>query len=690
MKKRLLSLILALVLLLSVVPAVSAEEEYQLTYERCTDAIAPYIRITGYTGTLPEKLVIPEMIEDTPVMAFTEDCFRDAPIKELVLPKTLQAVAGGFAGNQTLESVTISEGPESIYIETFANCPNLKAVEIPSTVTVIEERAFCNSGLESITLPEGLYTVFDEAFSGCDRLEKAVFPSTLDQLGERIFGEKAPSHLTVYGYMDTPICSYCLKANIPFVDLATGGMGDDIYEKVVDGVRYRVNSAGKVASIIGCDPDKLADILVLPETVDGCSVTKLNSLGLSGIRCSGLILPDTLTCIESRGITADKSGRHVFLCMPNNEVNLASEFIGLYTVSYCFLPENFSLAEGCNFINAGCVGYEKHRVYMDMYQHLVTIDGTPEENLMLTPSGVYRLDNDKEYTLIFLVDGCAVPDEINGIPVTRVAASCEIDDEHVILGENVRVVEDGAIVAWEWFNAEYIYVPACIEYLPADYFPTYSPCTLYGYGGTYAETYAKEHGLIFAAIDKTPFADVEENAWYFPYVRDVYWAGLMNGTSATTFEPNGTTTRAMVVQVLYNLAGDGQEFGQYQVFNDVKYGDWYYNAIIWAYACGISTGTTETTFSPNDPVTREQLAAFLYRFTTLCGIDCKTDGDLSKFADHNQISGYARDAISWAVGAGIINGKSPTTVDPRAYATRAEIAAMLCRLLDYIEANLPA
>ncbi|MBQ6430967.1 MAG: S-layer homology domain-containing protein [Oscillospiraceae bacterium] len=463
----------------------------------------------------------------------------------------------------------------------------------------------------------------------------------------------------------------------------------EIYEKTVDCVIYQIDPNAKTATVIGCIPEKLPDILELPETVDGCSVTKIAAGGLSPLHSHGLILPDTLTCIEENAIDTDESNADLFICMPDNEVTIASGYIQNFYVNYCFLPESFQLSAECLYpaeiIFSSCVGYEKHKVYMGEYQHLVTVDGIMDERLMLSRSGVYRLD-DGEYTMILLSDGYPVPDAIAGIPVTRVAASCEIDDIYIVLGENVRVVEDGAFVAWAWFNADYIYVPACIEYLPADYYPTYSPCTMYGTSGGYAEQYAKEHGLLFEDPEKTPFTDVPETAWFFPYVHDVYWYGLMNGTSATTFEPNATTTRAMVVQVLYNLAGE--DIGYYNVFTDVKQNDWFSKAVIWAYAAGVSTGTSETTFSPNDSVTREQLAAFLYRFTTLCGFDCKERGDLSKFTDKNQISSYATDAIAWAVGVGIINGTSPTTVAPKNNATRAEIAAMLCRLLDYVYSSV--
>ena len=137
----------------------------------------------------------------------------------------------------------------------------------------------------------------------------------------------------------------------------------------------------------------------------------------------------------------------------------------------------------------------------------------------------------------------------------------------------------------------------------------------------------------------------------------------------------------MVVQVLYNMSGGGEH--GFKVFQDVNESDWFFDAVCWARIHGVCNGTSETTFSPNDPVTREQLAAFLYRYAKLCGLECKPTGDLSAYKDRNQISSYAYDAISWAVGVGIINGTSATTIEPQSYATRAEIATMICRLLDF-------
>ena len=322
------------------------------------------------------------------------------------------------------------------------------------------------------------------------------------------------------------------------------------------------------------------------------------------------------------------------------------------------------------------------------------MDAHADSQHYLTNGGVLRQDNN-ELTAIYLVniydtsvrsDVFAMGSAVNGMPITKVEGTCTTYRPCIVLGDYVRVVEDGAFTEGKGKPISEIYAPACLERLPENLPVQPGVTTIYGTTGTYAEQYAKQHGLKFLDMEKTPFVDVPENEWYFPYVHDVYWLGLMNGTSETTFEPQATTTRAMVVQVLYNMSGRPSGY-VLKAFDDVAEGQWYYDAVNWAKAVGVCNGTSETEFSPNDPVTREQLAAFLYRYTVLCGYTCIASGNLSGFSDSNRISDYAREPIQWAVGAGIINGTSATTLEPLSNATRAEIATMLCRLVDFFNNN---
>ena len=174
-----------------------------------------------------------------------------------------------------------------------------------------------------------------------------------------------------------------------------------------------------------------------------------------------------------------------------------------------------------------------------------------------------------------------------------------------------------------------------------------------------------------------PFADVPDGQWYSPYVAYVYENDLMSGTSETTFSPNATMTRAMVVTVLHRLAGK-PIYGEIDKFTDVPYGTWYTGAVFWAVGSGITSGTSETTFSPNDKVTREQLVTFLYRYAEYLFVDITTT-ELGEYADLNDVAEYARTPFGWAVANGIVSGTDETHLSPKNYATRAQCAAVLAR-----------
>ncbi|HCS34078.1 MAG TPA: hypothetical protein DIW49_04705 [Clostridiales bacterium] len=467
------------------------------------------------------------------------------------------------------------------------------------------------------------------------------------------------------------------------------------HEVVIDGVVYWVYPEEGYAEIRNTVKGSLPQVLEIPQYVNGYPVTSLYTFGLVDLEgVVGVILPDTMTFIDDISIAGFDL---VFVSLPNNEVNIEKNFVGAHALDYYYLPQNFSLSPECSaygsklFASHTCVGYEKHRAFA---RDLIPMDAHPDSQYVPANSGVFRVDGN-ELTAIYLVSlrdpsfngNLFVMDSaVNGMPITKVEGTCKNYNTSLVLGDYVRVVEDGAFTE-EWGQIiNDLYTPACLERLPANLPVKSGITTVYGTTGTYAEQYAKENGLEFLDMAKTPFVDVPENEWYFPYVHDVYWLGLMNGTSETTFEPLATTSRAMVVQVLYNMSDRPRVYAQ-KAFDDVVEGQWYYDAVNWAKAVGVCNGTSETEFSPNDPVTREQLAAFLYRYAVLCGYTCIASGDLSGFSDRNRISDYAREPIQWAVGAGIINGTSPTTLEPRSNATRAEIATMLCRLVDFLTNN---
>ena len=179
-----------------------------------------------------------------------------------------------------------------------------------------------------------------------------------------------------------------------------------------------------------------------------------------------------------------------------------------------------------------------------------------------------------------------------------------------------------------------------------------------------------------------PFGDIASSAWYAEAVRYVYENGMMNGTSANTFSPNATTNRAMIVTILHRL--ENEPAASASGFTDVAAGSYYADAVAWAAANGVINGVSETSFAPNAPVTREQLAAILYRYAQLKGYDVTASGSLNGYADASQTSSYAVAAMQWANAEGLISGISSTVLDPQGSATRAQVATILMRFCENI------
>lgn len=184
-----------------------------------------------------------------------------------------------------------------------------------------------------------------------------------------------------------------------------------------------------------------------------------------------------------------------------------------------------------------------------------------------------------------------------------------------------------------------------------------------------------------APVGEEPFTDVDEGDWYYDAVQYVYEKGLMNGTAADEFAPNATTTRAMVVTILYRLEGEPSGGGE-TPFTDLKAGQYYLDAVAWANANGIVNGTTATTFDPDGAITRQQMAAILYRYAAYKGYDVNVSADLSSYPDAGAIQTYAQDAMAWANGSELILGFEDHTLQPVGNSTRAQVATLLMRFCE--------
>lgn len=189
---------------------------------------------------------------------------------------------------------------------------------------------------------------------------------------------------------------------------------------------------------------------------------------------------------------------------------------------------------------------------------------------------------------------------------------------------------------------------------------------------------AAAYGQTANRIHTISYNDVTAGDWFTPDVIYVTLTGLMNGTG-DGFSPNNNINRAQLVTVLYRMAGQPEVTGE-NPFTDVPDGQWYTDAVLWAAENNITDGTSETTFSPNNPLTREQMATFLYRFANFeAGEPIEVTGDLSGYTDADLVADYAVDAMTWAVGEGVISGIGNNTLAPDNTASRAQMATVLTR-----------
>lgn len=178
------------------------------------------------------------------------------------------------------------------------------------------------------------------------------------------------------------------------------------------------------------------------------------------------------------------------------------------------------------------------------------------------------------------------------------------------------------------------------------------------------------------------FTDVPRYEWYYEAVSYVASEGLMNGVSTTQFNPNGTASRAQIVTILWRLAGEPSALTG--AFTDVPAGQYYSTAVAWASRQGIVTGVGNNRFEPNSNITREQLAVILYRYAQDAGYTTSASANITGYYDYARVNSYARTAMSWAVGAGLITGTSTTTLSPQDTATRAQVATILMRFCENI------
>ena len=189
-----------------------------------------------------------------------------------------------------------------------------------------------------------------------------------------------------------------------------------------------------------------------------------------------------------------------------------------------------------------------------------------------------------------------------------------------------------------------------------------------------------------APEDKDGFTDIDSDDWYADAVAYVLENGIMNGVDADKFQPEATLTRGMFATILHRVEETPAVDGEIS-FSDILDGEWYADAVAWANANGIVKGISETEFAPNNNITREQIATIIYRYCQFKGIDVTTgEVILANYDDFGAVSDYAVEAIKYAVGSGLMKGRTDRTLNPRENVTRAEAATLIMRFVEMISA----
>lgn len=254
-----------------------------------------------------------------------------------------------------------------------------------------------------------------------------------------------------------------------------------------------------------------------------------------------------------------------------------------------------------------------------------------------------------------------------GWKITKVGNDSVSDPERISIWDKV---EENLELTAVWEKGTFTVAP---EEPPVDYEEPTAP---------------EEMPEVEIGMDRLPFTDVAENIWYRDAVSYVYRNGYMNGTTATTFDPNGSMTRGMLVTVLYRIDGSEPVSNQEKACFDDIAGAYYTDAVAWAYSNDIVKGVTATTFAPNRVVTRQEAITIFYRYcvdSTMARAESGTA--LKGFADLGQVSGYATDAFNWAVATGLVVGSvsgGKTYLNPTNSLTRAQAAALLQRCVEDI------
>ena len=607
-----------------------------------------YLTFDKKTGTVTNcdpsvtKANIPHTIKGATVTCIGNGAFGWCKsLTGVTIPDSVTSIGGSaFYGCTSLTSVTIPDSVTSIGGSAFGNCKSLTNMTIPDSVTLIGNGAFlgCTS-LTSVTIPDSVTSIGERAFSECTSLTSVTIPDSVTSIGDGAFlgctsltSVTIPDSVTSIGERAFSECTSLTSVTIP-----------DSVTSIGDGAFASCTSLTGIWVAEG-NNDYSSD----------ASGVLFNKDKITLVQCPGTFreytIPDSVTSI----------GEQAFMgCSSLTSVTIPDSVTSIHWGAFYDCTSLTSVTIPDSVTSIGAWAFRDCTSLTDVYYagseaqwKAISISSNGNDDLLTANIHYNYVSHTHSYKDVVTAPTCTEKG------YTTHTCSC---------GDSYR---DGytAALGHAWDSGKVTKQPTETETGVKTF-----TCTRCG------ET--KMESIPVVSVDVTQmFTDVTKN-WAYPGIQYCVTHGIMGGMGDGTFAPTGTTTRAQIVQILYNLEGTPAVSGT-TPFTDLT-ANWYKPAILWAYQNNVVAGTSPTTFDPDRPVTREQIAVILtqYMFHVLKMERTWTPADLSTFPDGAQVSGWAKEAMQDAVALGLINGTKASDglvyLDPQGSAARQQVATIL-------------
>ena len=659
-----------------------------------------------------------------------------ASLTNTTLPAAITAVPGKcFADCTKLLNVKYAGTVTAIGDLAFESCKALTAAPIPETVTTIDKAAFTGcTALTDVTIPAGVTAIPEDCFRGCTALADMKLPGTVTSVGLNAFtGCTALKDVRCYGaapavepgnseahsfepaivtihYNPDPVYGWTLDADGKWQGYTVSSKGACLhtgYGTTENTVPATCGEAGRVDTICS-NCGEVVSTKEIPatgaHTWDNGTVTTEPTETTPGVR--------TFTCAvcgATRTETIPATGEHTFVFTKNVAPTCTADGYDLYTCRDCGATEkrNSKPALGHKWDNGTVTteptettpGVRTFTCAVCRATRTETIPATGEHTFVFTKNVAPTCTADG-YDLYTCRD-CGATEKRNSKPAlghkwdngtvtteptettpgvrTFTCAVCRATRTETIpaTGAHTHVWDNGTVTIAPTETTPGVRTYTCTvcgqtknEIIPATGGSSVCP------GGPSCPSYG--------------FSDVAgPSDWSHEGIDYCVRRSLMVGTGTGTFSPGMNCSRAQIVQILYNLSGDKTDYSRYYLpFTDVAPGAWYYDAVAWAYTNNVVSGTSETTFAPNDVITREQMAVILYGYTAEFAPEFTGNAaSLNTFPDAGSVANWAYAAMSWAVGNGLISGMGSGGVSylaPQGSATRAQASAIIMRYCQLI------